>query len=355
MNGNKVSSYQFEGFDFVGTPSTGLRAKPEIVTDKKKSTYAESMQDDKVVDYICENVVNNQVKQSERNVMAEQTSFKEFQAVMQESVKHIKGSRSISDAHSRIAMVESKFPTLNIDAKSAAFGQASINEVFREWDEEKSSVVNSFETKPEQETTNGGAGENKDSMQMKDATKESAESIQESKNKAVRLAKHLRNTQVDLFRESKRVVGISAVAAKDKKSLTEAKRLLSEATTRVASAQQRLVSESTKSAKLADENAKLREALMATRKESIALKVIKESQAKATARVSRRERQLMRENAELKKVASDLNAEVGNESSLEVRASNVCAALEMALEESVTKCVTLERQLKEERKKNLQK
>ena len=77
--------------------------------------------------------------------------------------------------------------------------------------------------------------------------------------------------------------------------------------------------------------------------------------AKATARVSRRERQLMRENAELKKVARDLNAELGNESSLEVRASNVCAALEMALEESVTKCVTLERQLKESRKKNLKK
>jgi transposase-like protein len=138
VTGNRVTSYQFESFDFVGTPSTGLRVKPTILG----STQVESMKN-KVVSYIKENNSKcTKTNDMERKQMATM-SFPEFKKIMTECIEHVKSAKNLTEANSRIAQVSSKISQLpTVDASTAPFGQESIRGVFKEWEETEFNVVN---------------------------------------------------------------------------------------------------------------------------------------------------------------------------------------------------------------------
>jgi len=370
VTGNRVTSYQFESFDFVGTPSTGLRVKPTILG----TTQVESMKS-KVVSYIKEN--NSKYKTNdndiERKKMANTMSFPDFRKTITECIEHIKSAKNLTEANSRIAQASSRISQLpSVDASTAPFGQESIRGVFREWEEAQFNVVNS-EPKTPAESANSNQEPNKNSMAMKDATKEAvqqaaeildkAKELTESNNKVIALAKRLELSKQETLRENKKVAGISALRAKDKRLVAEAKELLLQAKEQLSESRQTMLNESKEMKKLIAENAKFRQTLIDSRKETLAeakknrkleeslmefnKKTSAQSALKESAKIASLKRKygrLLKENMDLKQqnemmqgFVDDATAELQSSGD----ATKLLVATELALEEAVTRLVQL--------------
>lgn len=367
VTGNRVTSYQFESFDFVGTPSTGLRVKPTILG----STQVESMKN-KVVSYIKENNSKcTKTNDIERKQMATM-SFPEFKKIMTECIEHVKSAKNLTEANSRIAQVSSKISQLpTVDAGTAPFGQESIRGVFKEWEETEFNVVNRAVKTPS-EAANSQEDANKDSMAMKAATKEAVQQaadildkakgeLTESQNKIAALTKRLKDSKTETLRENQKVAGMSALRAKDKVVVKEARELLVQAQEQLTESRETMLVESEAKQKLATENAGFRKALIESRKETLAeakknrkleeeiMELKKQVSAGGTikessevAALKRKFARLLKENMDLKQQNEMMQGFV-DDATAELEASGdatkLLVATEMALEEAVTRLV----------------
>ena len=285
VTANRVTEYTYYGFDYVGTPSTGLRVMPDIVEDE---SIRESCTD-RVTSYIKENnlvpagrVTNNKGKNRMANV-----TYADFQATLKECMDMVSASKGMPDIAARIAMAEARVNSClsGLDYNSAPFGQLSISESLSKWQsiKEASSVVN---TSAEDRATSfepsvGGQTEpveNKNSAAMKASAKEAADAVEDASEQVRKLQdeladaksmnESLRNTVARVnaiaLRESSKIQSMNALYKTQAKQLKEARKLLKEAAGQINESKNALV-ESTK------RGAKLTEGLIQVRRDSMSL------------------------------------------------------------------------------------
>jgi DNA topoisomerase-1 len=226
--------------------------------------------------------------------------------------------------------------------------------------------------KAKEEAANSQEDANKDSMAMKDATKEAVQQaadildkakgeLTESQNKIAALTKRLKDSKTETLRENQKVAGMSALRAKDKVIVKEARELLVQAQEQLTESCATMLAETEAKQKLATENAGFRKALIESRKETLAeakknrkleeeimqLKkqvsvggTIKESSEVAA--LKRKFARLLKENMDLKQQNEMMQGFV-DDATAELEASGdatkLLVATEMALEEAVTRLV----------------
>lgn len=359
VNGDRVSDYTYYGFDFVGEPSTGLRQRPDVIEDDsiRESQSTKSINADKSIVYIKENNSDEQYKTRNHKNMLH--SYDAFRKVLEESKSFVSTSKTLTEKQSRISLAESKLANYmnNVDVATAPFGGVSITESYNEWRTfVESSVTNSSDNvSPTMfEPSVGGNPEpieNKNSMQMKDATKESEDTqklqdeLVEAKSIIKNLTKSNINIQKNSLRESNKLIAMRTMGKMQQRKITESNKIIKQSHS--------LVNESVvKINSLVSERNKLRESLITTRKQALALSTgLKTKSSKGVGSIVEskvemsRVKKLKEELESMQKYAKELEKESDHNLGMAEKATDLLVANEMALREACETIISLRKQL----------
>jgi hypothetical protein len=371
VTANRVTEYTYYGFDYVGTPSTGLRVAPDIIDD---SSLRESGKCETTLSYIKENSLMYTKNTKRGNHMANVT-YEDFKQIINECVQLVESSKGAPDMAGRVQLAESKVQKALslLDSSTAPFGEFSVSSELQKWSAIKeSSVVSGNDAKATSfEPSVGGNPEpieNKNSVAMKASTKESDGSEVGSTENNRRLEDELKEAQKlvakykqsaiqankNVLRESAKQQGFNALYKTNVAALNKARNLLAEASSQLNA------SEGARKAVLLRNN-QLTEGIIKLRKDAITApsnvrsKIAESSSGKRKAAQPASGNNLLRENMQLRKqvkrlqeemqgmsdAAKELEKRIDNQSPLAAEATKVAAALELALEETLADNIAL--------------